>query len=143
MTTLDFWREGAVRRIEIKLRDRPLAPEIQKLTPPEADIRPAVEDRSPLGITVHDLDPAYANRLRIPDTIQGVVVIDIDPAGPARLADVRPNAVILEANRHRIGSETEFRAVVSKLGRGEPAALLMYDSLTHERTIAVVMPDQP
>jgi serine protease Do len=141
MATLDVWREGEMRVLQVKLRDRPLAAAIRRRTPPEADIRPAAEQRAPLGISVRDLDAAYADRLRIPETIQGVVIVEIDPAGPARLAQLRTNQVILEINRHRVASEAQYRAVMASLRRGEPAALLIYDRTSTERSIVLVEPD--
>jgi serine protease Do len=141
VATLEIWREGESRQLQIKLRDRPLAAAIRRRTPPESDIRPAAEQRAPLGITVRDLDAAYADRLRIPETIQGVVIVEIDPAGPARLAQLRTNQVILEINRRRVTSEAEYRGIMASLKRGEPAALLIYDRSTAERSIALVMPD--
>jgi serine protease Do len=141
VASLEVWREGEIRMLPIKLRDRPLAPDILRRTRPEADIRPAADEKTPLGISVRDLDSAYADRLRIPETIQGVVIVEIDPASPARLAQLRTNQVILEINRRRVTSEADFRAVMGSLKRGEPAALLIYDRRTTERTIALVMPD--
>jgi serine protease Do len=141
VASLEVWREGEVRVLPIQLRDRPLAPDILRRTRPEADIRPAADEKTPLGISVRDLDTAYADRLRIPETIQGVVIVEIDPASPARLAQLRTNQVILEINRRRVTSEADFRAIMGSLKRGEPAALLIYDRRTTERTIALVMPD--
>ena len=141
VVSLDVWRDGSTRLVPVKLRDRPLAPAIRSRTPREADVRPAAEARAPLGVSVRTLDAAYADRLKIPETLQGVVIVEIDPAGPARLAQLRTSQVVLEINRRRVASEAEFRAVAASLTRGEPAALLVYDRLTAERSIVVVVPD--
>jgi serine protease Do len=141
LATLEVWRAGETHVLQVKLRDRPLPPAIQGRTPPDGDIRPVTETRDPLGVTVRDLDPAYARRLRIPDTVQGVVIVEIDPAGPGRLAQLRTENVILEINRRRVASEHEYRAIMAALPPGDPVALLVFDRHTHERSIAVVVPD--
>jgi serine protease Do len=141
VASVEVWRDGATRVVPVKLRDRPLAPAIRNRTPRDTDARPAAEIRAPLGLSVRTLDAAYADRLRVPETIQGVVIVEIDPTGPARMAQLRTNQVVLEINRRRVASEMEFRAVVAALTRGEPAALLIYDRTTAERSIAVVVPD--
>ncbi len=139
VATVDVWRNGAVRTIPIKLRDRPLAPAIRQRAPRVADVRPAVESEGPLGMKVRDLTNADYDRM--PDTIQGVLVVDVDPVGPARLAQIRPNHVILEINRQRVTSAAQYRALVSALRPGDVVALLIYDRTLSERMICTVAAD--
>jgi serine protease Do len=141
LTTLEVWRDGAPIQVRVKLRERPLPGAIQRRTPRDGDVRPVAQLQSPLGMRVRDLDVSTAEHLGIPDTIQGVLVADVDPAGPARLAQVRANEVILEINRQRVTSEAEYRALVSALKAGEAAALLVYDKLESRRVICTVIPD--
>jgi S1-C subfamily serine protease len=76
--------------------------------------------------------------------IQGVLVTEIDLAGPARLAQVRGNQVILEVNRQPVRSVAEYRAAVANLLPGDTAALLVYDRATKQRVICpVVLDGQP
>lgn len=140
-TALDIWRDGTTRTVRIKLRDRPLPPVVQRRTPPEADIRPVGQDESPLGLTVRDLDGTSAARLRIPDTVEGVLIAEIDPAGPAKQAQLKTNQVIVELNRRRISSVRDYRAAVAELSRNEVAALLVYDRNSRQHSIVTVTPD--
>jgi len=72
-----------------------------------------------------------------------VVVIDVDPAGPARLARVRAGHIILEINRRRVTTAAEFMAAVAALKQGEVAALLVFDQLSDQRVIATIITDPP
>ena len=90
---------------------------------------------------MRNLDDVTAEHLRIPAVIQGVLVTEVDPAGPARLAQVRGNHVILEVNRRPVRSEAEYRALVSALRPGDVAALLVYDRSTRQRVICSVVVD--
>ncbi|HEX5217862.1 MAG TPA: trypsin-like peptidase domain-containing protein [Vicinamibacterales bacterium] len=141
LAALEVWRDGDRQTVQIKLRDRPIQ-ETQRARPnASVDARPASQDDSPLGLRVRELDPATAAHLRIPDTIVGVLVSDVDPAGPARLAQVRTNHVILEINRQRITTVAAFRAAVAALKPGEAAAVLIYERNPSQRIIATIIPD--
>jgi serine protease Do len=142
LATLEVWRDGDVKRIFVKLRDRPLPRSISSRTVPDVDARRVAQPESPLGIRVRELDQDTAARLNIPDTIRGVLISDVDPTGPARLAQIRTNHVVLEINRRRIGSVQEYLSAVAALQPGQAAVLLLYDRTPPgQRVLAVVTPD--
>jgi len=93
-------------------------------------------------MTVRDIDDASPLRKNLPDGMRGVVVVEVDPAGPARLARVRPGHVVLEVNRRGIGSMAGFEAVVATLPAGVAAVLLIYDPLTEQRQLISIAPDR-
>jgi serine protease Do len=141
LANLEIWRDGVFRTVPVKLRDRPLPPAMRRRARPDLDARPIRQDESVLGLTVRDLDAETADRLRIPDTIEGLLVTDVDATGPARLAQIRPNQVLLEINRQRVSSMPEYLSLVASLRRSEAAALLIFDRTTGQRIIATVIPD--
>jgi serine protease Do len=141
MAVLEVWRDGGVRQVPIKLGIRRVPENGRRQTFRSADARPASQDQPPLGIAVRDLDADIAADLRIPATIQGVLVSDVDTAGPAHLAQVRASNVILEINRHPVRSEAEYRRVLSALAPGDPVALLVYDKYTGARILRTVVTD--
>jgi S1-C subfamily serine protease len=81
--------------------------------------------------------------LKLPDWVEGVLVTDVDPAGPARVAQLRVNHVILEINRRPVRSDGEYRSAVNRLTDGEAAALLVYEKSTGQRAIFTVVSDAP
>ena len=142
LTSLEVWRDGELKRVFVKLRDRPLPRTVSRRTPTDPDLRPIAQPQSPLGLRVRELDEETANRLSIPDTIRGVLVADVDPTGPARLALVRTNQVILEVNRRRINSVQDYLSALGTLETGQAAVLLLFDRTPPgQRVIAVVTPD--
>ncbi|HUL72535.1 MAG TPA: trypsin-like peptidase domain-containing protein [Vicinamibacterales bacterium] len=132
-TMLEVWRDGVVRSLTVKLEERPVVPSVQPKT--AGKVEPASRDGSVLGFTVHDLDPSDVRRLGLPDALAGVMIVDVDPAGPARIAPVRARQVLLEVNRQRVASVAEFRAVVSSLRPGASVAVLVYDPAIKQRAI--------
>jgi serine protease Do len=141
IATLDVWRDGASRQVPIKLGIRRVVDSGPRQTFRATDVRPISRDQIPLGIAVRDLDPDAAVDLRIPGTVQGVLVSEVDTAGPARVAQVRAGQVIIEVNRRPVRSTAEYHLVASTLRSGEAVALLIYDRVTATRVIRTVIAD--
>jgi serine protease Do len=141
VATLDVWRDGAMRQMPIKLGVRRVVDSAQRGPFRTTDVRPISNDQTPLGITVRDLDPDAAMDLRIPGTVQGVLVADVDTAGPAHVAQVRAGQVILEVNRRPVRSAADYHAVTSTLRSGDVVALLIYDRVASARVIRTVVAD--
>ena len=103
LAALEVWREGEVRTMSVKLTERPLAETTRSRSNRLQNVRPVTaREQGPLGFTVRDLDRATIMRQGLPETIEGVIVFDVDPAGPARLARIRAGHIVLEINRRRV-----------------------------------------
>ena len=139
---LGFVRDAETRSLQVKLTERPVRETRTGGGTAVSDARPAVgREQGALGFTVRDLDRLTAARQQIPDGVQGVIVVDVDPAGPARLARLRPGQLILEMNRTRVTSAVEFQALLARLKPGQPVAILLFDPLTGQRQLVTVVPD--
>src|SRR4029079_2470506 len=140
LAALEVWRDGHSRQISLKLTERPRAETVRTRTNRLQSVRPvAGREQGPLGLTVRDLDRAQAQRQGIPETIDGVLVMDVDPAGPARLARIRAGHVVLEVNRKRVTTAAEFQAIVNALKPGDVAAVLVYDKISDQRVITAIV----
>lgn len=139
LTALDVWRDGSIRTIAVRLGERPLPPVARAVGAPR--VAPARRDDSKLGLTVSDLTAEVIRRRGLPETLVGVVIATIDPGGPSRQSAIREGQILLEINRHRVSSAAEFRAIVSQIGAGSPVAILVYDPITKQRVIHVVVTD--
>ena len=148
MASLEIWRDGSSRSLAIKLTERPLSESSRpRGGRGNRTVRPVSgREQGPLGLSVRDLDEATIARQGLPSSIEGVLVIDVDPAGPARLARVRAGHIILEINRRRLTTAAEFLAAVASLKQGEVAALLVFDQLSDQpgqRVIVAIITDPP
>jgi serine protease Do len=144
LASLKVWRDGGFRTVPVKLRDRPLPDAVRRRAPaaaPLPEVQPLARDHAPLGLVVRDLDQPTAERWRLPDTIQGVIITEVDPTGPARLTSIRTNQILLEINRHRVTSAAVYRALTTGLKPGEAAAILVYNRLTGDRFLSTVILD--
>jgi serine protease Do len=136
---LELLRDGRRQSAQVKLTERPL----READPAGPGARPAatVPDDTPLGLTVRDLDPGFARRMEMPPSVQGVVVVRIDPAGAAFVPGMRRGFVIMEINRQPVRSAADFRRLLSAARTGDALAFYGYDPSVGQRGFVLATVD--
>jgi Do/DeqQ family serine protease len=121
--TLRIWREGS---------EQELRPTLGEFTPEERASRPN-EQTSPapggsddpkLGIAVQPLTPALASQLGVSADTQGLVVVQVDPSGPAADAGIQRGDVIEQVNQQPVRSVADLRSAVERSAKA-PLLLLV------------------
>ena len=145
IASVELVRDRERRTVPVKLSERPVQESAGSLSrQSNMLVRPAATQRlGPLGLGVKELDDATIARMRLPLSIQGLFVTEVDPAGPARLARLRTGHVLLEINRRRMTSLADFRAAIASLKPNEAVAVLIYDQPSDQRVLATLLPDPP
>jgi serine protease Do len=92
----------------------------------------------PLGLAVRDLDRGLAGRLAIPDSVEGVIVSRVDPAGTGFSAAIRRGVVIMEINRKVVRSVAEYQRVMASWHAGDVLALYCFDPALSQRLLVTV-----
>ena len=77
-----------------------------------------------LGVEVAPLTPELESRLRVPEGHQGIVVMNVDPSGPAADAGLQQGDLIEQANRQPVKSIEDLRAAIQAAG-DRPLLLLV------------------
>jgi len=77
------------------------------------------------GITVQDVSPELAKKLRIPEKIKGVIISDIDDSSMAA-GILAQGDVIQEINRRKVTGTKNYTDVVSKIKKDESVLLLIF-----------------
>lgn len=139
--TLRVWRDADAHDVDVRLVPRTVASRGAGRPSRVADARHPAGGWAPLGLRVRELDAAAIARLRLPRDLTGVLVSDVDPAGPARLANLRINHVIMQINRRSVSSIAEYDALVAGLPPAAPAALLVFDRATGQTLLCTVVVD--
>jgi serine protease Do len=142
---LEVLREGRRQNMPIKLAERPANGEEfddsqSGLGTTPASPPPPAPEQLPLGLTVREMDRTFINRYDIPDSVQGVNISRVDPAGPANQT-LRSRLVILEINRKPTRSLVEYQRVVGALRSGDVAAIYFYDPTSTRRGLVTVTVD--
>jgi len=115
------------QRISLKLvRDKKqhtVAVRIGEL-PDDDDLDPPIEARDPeLGLRVQRITPEAARRLGL-SSAKGVLVVEVQPGGPAHQVGIEPADVIREVNQRSVSNVKDF-ARAMRQGRGGDRILLL------------------
>jgi Do/DeqQ family serine protease len=71
------------------------------------------KDESLAGVRVQPLSPDIVRQFRIPDSVEGVAVVDVDEDSAAAESGLRPGDVISRVNRQAVTSVSEYNRAVS------------------------------
>ena len=113
--TLTVVRDGRTDALTVTPSERESASASRETGAPEAGT---------LGLTVEPLTPRLADRLKVPQSTEGVVVNNVDPDGAAAAAGLEPGDVIRQADGKSVRTADDLRAVAhAKSDR--PALLLV------------------
>ncbi|HEX29890.1 TPA: DegQ family serine endoprotease [Candidatus Poribacteria bacterium] len=101
---LEIVRGKKHRIIEVKVGKRPSEKELAART----------ERTSWLGITVQTLTPDLARKFGYDENLKGVIVIGVDPKGPAAEKGIQRGDVIREMNNREVSSIRDYRRILEK-----------------------------
>lgn len=77
-----------------------------------------------LGISVQPVTSDLAQQYQLPSNVQGVIVTQVDPVGPAAEAGIQEGDVIVQVNRQPVKSGNDVVQALGKSGNS-PALLLI------------------
>jgi serine protease Do len=118
---LSFVRDARTRTVEVAVGELPER---------AAAARPVGGRAAPPGLALADVTPDVARKLGLPAGLQGAVVADLVPGGPAAEAGLRPGDVVLEVNRQPVRSAQDFARAVEQAGERDLVLLVTRDGGT-------------
>ncbi|HSK10288.1 MAG TPA: Do family serine endopeptidase [Vicinamibacterales bacterium] len=80
------------------------------------------------GLSLGNVTPAMARTLRLPEGLQGAVIMEIEPGSSADGSGLVQGDVILEVNNQKVASATEASQILQKVPSGGRALLLVWKS---------------
>ena len=95
---------------------------VVELEPETQAKRPAERIGADIGAEVEALTPALSRRYGL-KTSRGLVITDIASGSPAEKRGLQPGDIILEANRQKIETVEQWRALLAKLKPGDAILL--------------------
>jgi len=137
--TVKVWRDGAMASLKVtiaKLDDQTAAIPANAVRP---DVqREQSQDVSQLGLKLDGINSSVKNQFKLPDNVEGAVVMDVDPNGPAFAEGVRPGDIISEVNQQKVKSPSDVKTQVEKaVASGKRSVLLLIQGQSGFRFVAV------
>lgn len=104
----------------------------------DASGNPVTASTSLLGVTVTPLTSTLSERLELRERVQGLVITDVDPAGPAaeKLFDEAGGNgpdIIVGVNGRAVKTEGELREALRSAGAGKVVSLDIYNARSDSR----------
>ncbi len=106
---IEIVRDGSPRTLTVKIGTR----KEEKVAETEAPAQ--VTEK--MGFDVQALTPEIAKHLGL-KVQKGILVVSVDPAGPAYEAGLRKDDVIVEVNRRKVASLDAFKKALSEKSKG-------------------------
>ena len=78
------------------------------------------------GMTIEGLTAAYTRQLKLPQGTAGALVSDVEPAGAAARAGLRPGDVIIEVNDQKVGSVDQVTRALDAVTAGRTARIVVF-----------------
>lgn len=143
---LQVLRDGREVTLAVRLAERPdpgfdepaRRPQAQAPASRALPASPAQRAASMLGMTVQPLDRATARRFELPANMNGVVVIEVEPMGPAEEAGLDHGDVILEINRQPVRSLADYLGQAAAVRSGDVLAIYTYVPAAGQRALRAI-----
>jgi serine protease Do len=95
-------RDGASKTLEVTVQQLPGSEQLAQNNTPQS------KDNGTLnGVAVSDLDQQTRQELKVPESVKGVVITEVQPDSPAAEAGLKQGDVIQEINRHPVKTADE------------------------------------
>jgi serine protease Do len=138
VASLQILRENHPVNIPVKLAERPLRDQRRPTGGDDQAPQPSSARGSGLGLSVRELDRDFADRFKLPDGMQGVVISRVEPMSPAFDAEVERGHVLLEINRHPVRSVDDYRRLTGNTKAGDILTLYVYKPENDTRALLTV-----
>jgi serine protease Do len=132
------WRKRKEVILDVKVGE--LKEDEQQAAAPAQDkpAAPPIETVKALGLSLANLTPELRERYGLADDIAGVVVTDIDTAGPAADKGVRAGDVVVEVAQDGVKTTAQILAKIDEAKQsGRKSVLLLVDRQGDLRFVAV------
>jgi len=117
--SLSIWRDGKQQQVRVRLGEL-----TAQNAAPGNQGGPGGGAGGRLGVSVEPLTPDMAAQLGLRRGTQGLVVTEVDPAGPAGQAGIQAGDVIQEVNRQPVRTVEDIRAAMQRSGDRPPLLLI-------------------
>ncbi|MCI0622755.1 MAG: trypsin-like peptidase domain-containing protein [Acidobacteria bacterium] len=133
-------RNGKPVEFNAEIRERP-SPGLANLRPAPEEPRRGFPQMGRAGISVQELTDQHRRTYRVDGS--GVVIVEVDPISPAADAGLSVGDVILEINRHPVGSLLAYQKLITGFKANDALMLLVGSSRSRTRIVTLKLEARP
>jgi serine protease Do len=122
---VELWRNGSSQNVTV---------EIGKMQPQQASLQSQPQSQEQeehtseaLGARLAGIDAETRSRFDLPSDAQGVVVLEVQPDGPAAEAGLRPGDIIRRVDNAQVTSARAVADSLAEAAQGERTALMLVE----------------
>jgi serine protease Do len=117
------WRDGKEQRIQAEIG---LMPTPERVASTESGVEDTDQPR--LGLALANLTPELRERMGVDADVEGVVVTEVVPDGPADAKGIQPGDVIVSVNREEVSEPADIVAAIREAHEEGAKSVLLYVS---------------
>jgi len=131
------WRDGKLKTLEVEIGRLEEADEVAAA--PEGSVPKAAEfELSAIGLTVASPSDRVLERFDLSGDVEGLVVVDVEPNGPAFQEGIRPGDIITEVSQEKVKSPKDAQRLVEAAKKADKrSVLLLVEGQSGFRFVAV------
>lgn len=121
---VDVWRDRKKITLKVKVGELEEAERSGAI----AESRPVEKTSATLeemGLSIGSIDEEMRDRFDLSDDVAGVVIVDVDPDGPAAEKGLRPGHVITEIAQEEVSTPEAVRAALDKALKAKQKSILL------------------
>ena len=120
--SLRVLRGKAEQTLNVTVEELDLEAESSQQTRTRDDVEPQNEATAGFGMTLSNITPDVARRLRLQDN-KGALIVDLDPGSAAARGGLAPGDVIVDVNRTPVANAADAQRELAKVVSGRSATL--------------------
>ena len=118
---LVVWRDGKEKTLEATIAEMPSQEQMASTEPAKQDA-----EQPKLGLALAALTPEQRQRMGIENDVQGVLVTQVQPGGPAEAKGIQAGDIILSIDRKTVREPKEVVAAIRKAHESGAKSVLLY-----------------
>ena len=122
----------------VKLAERPTADPSTESPGSTERPQPSNWNGPALGLSVRELDRAFAVGAKLPQDTRGVIVSRVEPMSPAFDASIERGDVLLEINRQPVQLVDDYQRAIARASPGDVLTFLSTTRRLVQRTLQTV-----
>jgi serine protease Do len=118
-------RDKQPKTLNITVEELNLEEETASRSSRSLDNQREQEETKGFGLTLGNVTPEVARRLRLESDVKGAAVLDVDQGSPAARAGIQPGDIVLQVNRRPVPNASAASTELGKVKSGGTAFLLI------------------